>query len=186
MRPDGSIDAVNVRLMLPDIPAKSLPIEEAHDGCEALGDISSTQQSSEPLPEKLEGDRYRYHGRCHCGLVTYRVETLRIDSGLEHSCSICWRAGYMWRYPLKGERTVLTGKDKLRKYQFGKFFAGHMFCTVCGVNLFNFLSDENAPLEPVNVRTLETGEVRVKKETQVVEIPIGDGKTMRKEFPDQP
>lgn len=92
----------------------------------------------------------------------------------------------LWRYPLKPEFTILSGEDNLIKYQFNKRFAGHMFCKTCGVNLFNFLSDPDAPMAPVNVRTIEDLglEAPIERKPQEVEIRLPDGNVVRKTLGD--
>ncbi len=78
------------------------------------------------------GEKHRLS--CHCGAI--RLE-LHLPDGVvdpRHcNCSICRRKGaVMASVPLAGLR-LLSGKDKLRLYQFDTLKAEHYFCTVCGI-----------------------------------------------------
>lgn len=71
------------------------------------------------------------------------------------------------------------------KYQFGKFFAGHMFCKTCGSNVCNFLTDPNAPTAPVNARAIACLDLDlIKREPQTVEVKLPDGNVLRRTLGD--
>ena len=62
---------------------------------------------------------------------------------------------YAWLYPLKPALQIHQNSDSaLSKYMFGPKRSGHMFCSTCGVSLFNFVQNDEVPLRPVNARTI--------------------------------
>ena len=161
-------------------------------------------------PEAREGLTI-YNGSCHCGAVTYTLQTEPFDRVKRCDCSICKRVSarrttislqmsfldlwistlpaltffylpplrfrsdfvpchkpiksesyshptqnnYAWLYPLKSALQIHESSDSaLSKYLFGPKRSGHMFCSTCGVSMFNFVQQDEVPLRPVNARTI--------------------------------
>lgn len=81
----------------------------------------------------------KYHGRCHCGAVTFSYEGESIERGLRCNCSICSRKGAMMTSEvIPPERfQIETGEESLGLYQFGDGRAKHFFCKRCGIYPFH-------------------------------------------------
>ncbi len=77
-----------------------------------------------------------YKGGCHCGAVRYTIELPEIDKLFECNCSICSATGWKLVFAPKTTFRLLSGKDHLSDYQFGKKAIHHRFCRVCGVRSF--------------------------------------------------
>lgn len=102
---------------------------------------------------KAESKTYR--GSCHCGTVTYEVQT-DLATVLSCNCSICSRAGYLLAFVPAEQFKLLSGKDAQRDYQFNKRNIHHLFCSTCGVRSFGHgTGPDGSQMYAVNVRTLE-------------------------------
>jgi hypothetical protein len=76
-------------------------------------------------------------GSCHCGAVTFEVETPTMPA-VRCNCSLCRRKGILLTPPFpEGKLRVETGWDDLAVYQFNTRVAQHYFCRHCGVHTFN-------------------------------------------------
>lgn len=96
-----------------------------------------------------------YRGSCHCGSVTYEVQT-DLATVLSCNCSICSRAGYLLAFVPAEQFKLLSGKDAQRDYQFNKRNIHHLFCGTCGVRSFGHgTGPDGSQMYAVNVRTLE-------------------------------
>jgi hypothetical protein len=96
----------------------------------------------------------KYHGACHCGLVTFEVDA-EITSVLECNCSLCCKKGALYHPFVEPEQfRLLSGEDALSLYQFNTRVAKHYFCKHCGIHLFH-----RHKVDPdkwgINVRCLE-------------------------------
>lgn len=81
-----------------------------------------------------------YQGRCHCGAVSFAVETGQpIDHGMRCNCSICARKGAMMSQQLfdYDELHIKAEPDAMGLYQFGDKTAKHFFCRNCGIYTFH-------------------------------------------------
>ena len=71
---------------------------------------------------------------CHCGSVQFE---LTLPNGIEDprrcDCSLCRRRGAIVASVALNGIKIITGKDKLRLYQFNTMTAKHYFCSVCGI-----------------------------------------------------
>lgn len=93
------------------------------------------------------GERVWYDANCHCRLVRVRlrIPPLYASEGsstkppqiFNCNCSICTKNGYLNVHPEdpKNDFEWVSGKDKLKRYEFGKGFCGHMFCPDCGSSI---------------------------------------------------
>ena len=71
---------------------------------------------------------------CHCGAVELEIQ---LPDGIVDpsrcNCSICRRKGaIVGSVPLSGLK-IVSGKDKLKLYQFDTKEAEHYFCSICGI-----------------------------------------------------
>lgn len=109
----------------------------------------------------------KYHGRCHCGAVSYEVEG-DFTEGLKCNCSHCSRKGFLLAFVPESQFKLLTGADNVTIYQFNKKHIDHTFCKTCGVQSFsrghdgngNYMMSINLPcLEDLDLSTIKVIEV---------------------------
>lgn len=70
-------------------------------------------------------------GSCHCGAVTFEVETAP-EGVTRCNCSYCFRAGGLWAYYQPEQLKLTSDPDKVATYQFGTFTGEHHHCPACG------------------------------------------------------
>lgn len=93
-----------------------------------------------------------YKGSCHCGAVTYEVET-DLEKVLVCNCSHCHKKGLVLNFVDKDKFTLLTGAENLTEYNFNKKSIRHLFCKTCGVQ--SYAEGVTFPKACINVRCLE-------------------------------
>ena len=77
-----------------------------------------------------------YTGACHCGRVTFEIDT-ELDSAAICNCSICRRRNALM-HRVSADRFRLTGgEEALTLYQFNTGTARHYFCGTCGIYPFH-------------------------------------------------
>ena len=86
-----------------------------------------------------------HEGSCHCGAVTYAVET-SLDGLVECNCSHCYRKGFVLAFAPRAAFTLKSGEDQLGEYRFNKHNIAHMFCKTCGVQPFGFGTGRGRPV----------------------------------------
>ena len=117
-----------------------------------------------------------YHGSCHCGAVTFEVDTdlAHLD---ECNCSICAKKGAVHHNVAADRFRLLSGEKNLQRYQFNKKIAQHFFCTTCGIHPFSH--PRNAPkMYNINIRCLDDFDVMAPD----VELALFDGKNWEAAF----
>ena len=73
-----------------------------------------------------------YQGSCHCGAVTFEIETT-LQPLVRCNCSLCKRKGAIM-HRTEGENfRLIQGTDNLGLYQFHTHKAEHYFCKTCGI-----------------------------------------------------
>lgn len=83
---------------------------------------------------------------------------------------------------MKPDFKLLQGQDSLTTYRFGSNTAGHAFCKLCGINMFNMLPDGHPPA-PVNARSLEGIDIyKLDRKPQKARIELPDGTVVEKVF----
>lgn len=96
-----------------------------------------------------------YNGSCHCGAVTFKAEG-PFTQGVTCNCSICLRSGYILSFVPAARFELLSGKDALTDYQFGKKHIHHTFCSRCGVRPFSHgAAPDGGEVFAVNLRCLD-------------------------------
>ena len=76
-------------------------------------------------------------GSCHCGAVTFEVQTPVVPAA-RCNCSLCRRKGALMTPPFAAENLrILSGEDALTLYQFNTRVAKHYFCKHCGIYPFH-------------------------------------------------
>jgi hypothetical protein len=97
----------------------------------------------------------KYQGGCHCNAVRFEA-TLSLDKVIECNCSICGRVGALRSFTPADKFRLLSGKDSLTDYQFGRQHLHHTFCKVCGVHAFATGKDRSGTdTYAVNARCLD-------------------------------
>jgi hypothetical protein len=96
-----------------------------------------------------------YNGSCHCGEVTFQVET-GLNKVMECNCSHCYRKGLLLTFVEADKFKLLSGEASLVEYRFHKHVITHLSCHTCSVQPFaRGKRDDGSDMVAVNVRTLE-------------------------------
>jgi len=77
-----------------------------------------------------------YQGGCHCGQVTFEIDTTDKITVLECNCSICSMSGFLHLIVRKEDFRLTTDIEGLTTYRFNTGTARHIFCPRCGVKSF--------------------------------------------------
>jgi len=94
-----------------------------------------------------------YSGHCHCGTVTFEVET-DFENLFRCNCSFCVRRGaVMVKVPATRFRLV-KGEESLGRYG-NRDFSKHFFCGTCGINCFTRISRGTEASVAVNFGCLD-------------------------------
>jgi len=80
----------------------------------------------------MQGQMKAYRGSCHCGRVSFEMES-DLKPALRCNCSICRRKGVPMVTAAEGSFKLIGGKEHLGLYQFHTEAARHHFCKVCGI-----------------------------------------------------
>ncbi len=97
----------------------------------------------------------KYKGSCHCGNVNYEVD-MTLDGAMACNCSMCGRKGTLLAFTPETNFKLLSGKESLKDYQFGKKSIHHYFCSNCGVTSFaSGQMPDGTKISAINVRCLE-------------------------------
>lgn len=97
----------------------------------------------------------KYKGGCHCGKVTFEVET---DFGfnIECNCSHCDIKGLILTFVPASQFKLISGEDDLSDYHFNKHVIDHLFCKTCGVQAFGRgQRPDGTPTIAINLRALK-------------------------------
>lgn len=78
----------------------------------------------------------RYHGSCHCGAVTFRIDAEIVEL-TTCDCSLCVRKNAVMTKVHERELTILSGDDVLSLYEWNTQRAKHYFCSRCGIYTFH-------------------------------------------------
>jgi hypothetical protein len=93
-----------------------------------------------------------YSGSCHCGAVTFTVDSEPPASAMSCNCSHCRRKGFLLSF-VPAERFRLdSGEDRLATYTFNTHQIRHRFCTTCGTQPFAEGEQAGAQMRGVNLR----------------------------------
>jgi hypothetical protein len=113
-----------------------------------------------------------HKGSCHCGAIQFEAK-LDTTKGTACNCSICGRMGWILAFIPEGNFTLLSGKDQLKDYQFGKKHIHHPFCQSCGTRPFGHgAGPDGKVMFAVNLRCLDDFEL------SKVEVNHFDGKSL--------
>ncbi len=78
----------------------------------------------------------RYRGSCHCGAITFEVET-DFPELTTCDCSICRRKNALMVKVHEDRFRLLSGEGDLTEYRFHTRTARHFFCRTCGIYPFH-------------------------------------------------
>jgi len=95
----------------------------------------------------------KYSGRCHCGTVTFEVET-DFATLFRCNCSFCARRSAVMNKVPANRFRVVEGEDSLVRYG-NRDFSKHFFCGTCGIQCFTRITREAKESVAVNVGCLE-------------------------------
>jgi len=102
----------------------------------------------------MQGTLSTHKGGCHCGAVSYEVET-DLATIISCNCSHCAIKGLLLTFVTADKFTLLSGEEMLTDYRFNKKKIAHLFCKVCGVQSFGRgTNKEGVPTAAINVRCL--------------------------------
>lgn len=97
----------------------------------------------------------KYKGACHCGKVSYEVET-DLGQVVSCNCSICSKRGYLLSFVHEKGFKLISGQNEQSDYLFHKKHIHHLFCKHCGVSSFGHGALPNGDrMYAINVRCLE-------------------------------
>lgn len=95
-----------------------------------------------------------HHGSCHCGAVTFTVDT-DLEKVMDCNCSHCSRKGLLLTFVPAEQFQLISGKENLTEYLFNKKTIHHEFCKTCGVQCFGHAQGpDGKEMVAVNVRCL--------------------------------
>ncbi|MBD9535087.1 GFA family protein [Stenotrophomonas sp. STM01] len=77
-----------------------------------------------------------YRGSCHCGAVSFRIQT-DFPELTTCDCSICRRRNALMVKVHESAFELLSGQEQLVEYQFHTRTAHHYFCATCGIYPFH-------------------------------------------------
>jgi hypothetical protein len=102
-------------------------------------------------------------GQCHCGNLSYDLETQVPRSEIEAracDCSFCRvHVARNWSDP-GGQATIeITDSRRLQRYRFALKTADFLICQTCGVYLGAILSDSDGIWSTVNLRLSDLHDV---------------------------
>ena len=78
----------------------------------------------------------QYLGSCHCGAVTFEIETDWPELTM-CDCSICRRRNALMVKVHENRFRLLSGQEMLTEYRFHTMTARHFFCSTCGIYPFH-------------------------------------------------
>ena len=96
----------------------------------------------------------KHRGGCHCGKVTFEVESPADVEVYECNCSICAKSGFLHLFVPASQFRLLSGSESLVSYRFNTGTAKHLFCGVCGVKSF-YVPRSHPNGYSVNLRCLD-------------------------------
>ena len=111
-------------------------------------------------------------GSCHCGNVQFEFDG-DIEKGATCNCSICHKRGTVLTFVSDDKFHLISGKESLKDYQFGKKSIHHYFCSNCGVTSFSEgKSPSGQAMRAVNLRCIDGFDIKA--------IPLSefDGKSL--------
>jgi hypothetical protein len=101
----------------------------------------------------------KYTGGCHCGAVRFEAE-MNLEKTIKCNCSHCYIKGLVLAFVPSEKVTLLTPDAALSEYQFNKYHIHHMFCPVCGVEVFGHgKGPDGNEMHGINVRCLKDVDV---------------------------
>jgi hypothetical protein len=83
-----------------------------------------------------------YEWTCQCGAIRYEVTMNPPTKAIACNCSICSRAGWLLSFVSATAFRLMSSKDALVDYQFGKMESHFPFCRTCGVRAFGRSADQ--------------------------------------------
>ena len=96
-----------------------------------------------------------HKGACHCGAVAYEAD-LDLSQVIACDCTHCYAKGFQLTFTPSDNFRLVSGEDRLTKYQFNQHVIDHLFCSTCGVQAFGRgKGADGQEMVAVNIRTLQ-------------------------------
>ncbi len=97
----------------------------------------------------------KHTGSCHCQKVKFEVDA-DIKKAMACNCSICAKKATLLIFVPDEKFTLVSGKEDITDYQFGKKTLHHEFCSTCGVAVFGHgTGPDGKKMRAVNIRCLD-------------------------------
>lgn len=94
-----------------------------------------------------------FSGSCHCGAVTFIVDSDLPDAAISCNCSHCRRKGFLLSFFPADRFDLISGENKLRTYTFNTHKIEHRFCETCGTEPFAYgTNPDGSAVRAVNLR----------------------------------
>ncbi len=91
--------------------------------------------SEDPAPDRVRRTLQTWRGSCHCGAVTFTIETDFPELTM-CDCSMCRRRNAVMVKVHESRFHLLSGESALSEYRFHTNTACHFFCRICGIYPF--------------------------------------------------
>lgn len=95
----------------------------------------------------------QYLGRCHCGMIQFKIEADDHPEIESCNCSICNMSGFLHLIIPARNFCLISGQENLQEYTFNTGVAKHLFCKTCGIKAF-YIPRSNPDGIDINLRCL--------------------------------
>lgn len=96
-----------------------------------------------------------YTASCHCQKVKISFETEDLKEALECNCSHCSKKGFLLTFIPKKQATSISGETELTEYRFNKGAIRHLFCKICGIQVYAESKMNDEEMLAINLRTVD-------------------------------
>ena len=94
-----------------------------------------------------------YEGSCHCGAVTFSVDSDVPKHAISCNCTHCRRKGFLLAFVPVEQFRLTSGEEVLRSYSFNTHKIDHRFCGTCGTQAFSYgVAPDGSAVRAVNLR----------------------------------
>lgn len=93
-----------------------------------------------------------FSGSCHCGRVTFTVNSDLPTEAMSCNCSHCRRKGMLLAF-FPTTQVAIGGGDALTSYKFNRHVINHLFCEACGTEPFAAArGPDGVEMQAINLR----------------------------------
>lgn len=97
----------------------------------------------------------KYTASCHCQAVKITFETDPLTEALECNCSHCAKKGFLLTFLPKKQCVIESGENQEVEYRFNKGAIKHLFCKMCGVQVYAESKMNDEDMMAINLRTVD-------------------------------